>query len=378
MKYSPPLVERTTSNAKHYQTLDAARGIAAIAVMLYHVQRYIFPDVKIDSAPHFLQHSYLAVDLFFLMSGLVVARAYEAKMLSGNMGFREFFIVRLIRLSPLYFLGTIGGFIFGLISILTAGNQFYPTSIIILLLNLLYIPHFMTRHHSIFTYDPAAWSLSLEIWINLAYAAMARHLRTWALGIICTISGAALIWTTIEHGSVDMGSGIETFFIGGALRICFSFTLGIIIYRLIARGALQAPTLPPSLLLTALALLILTPLWPSSVAYELFCVMVAFPTFATLGCFTQKSPIDPLYSWLGLISYAVYILHNPVMSMVEGIWGYFMHEDLAASTMLTAPILLISIFAISYLTVIYFDEPVRKFLTKTYIKKNDLLRTKAL
>ena len=57
---------------QHYLTLDAARGIAAITVMLFHIHKYVYPHVELAIAPQLFAHSYLAVDLFFIMSGLVV------------------------------------------------------------------------------------------------------------------------------------------------------------------------------------------------------------------------------------------------------------------------------------------------------------------
>ena len=99
---------------KHYLPLDAARGIAALAVMLYHFRKLVYPEVVMSNVPHLLQRSYLAVDLFFLMSGLVIARAYEPRLKTGAMSFSGFCVTRWIRLFPLYILGTLLGFAYAL------------------------------------------------------------------------------------------------------------------------------------------------------------------------------------------------------------------------------------------------------------------------
>lgn len=81
----------------HYLVLDAARGVAALAVFIYHLKTFVFPDVR---GPEFLtlSSSYLAVDLFFLMSGIVLAKAYGEKLVSGYMSFGKFMSVRFFRL----------------------------------------------------------------------------------------------------------------------------------------------------------------------------------------------------------------------------------------------------------------------------------------
>jgi len=80
---------------QHYLTLDALRGIAALAVMIYHQQRAAV-----------MGHGYLAVDFFFILSGFVIAKAYERKLLS-DMSFARFALVRIARLYPLLIAATL-------------------------------------------------------------------------------------------------------------------------------------------------------------------------------------------------------------------------------------------------------------------------------
>ena len=55
-----------------YDALDGLRGIAAIAVMLLHIsQGAIF------------KNAYVAVDLFFMLSGFVIAHSYRARLIGG-------------------------------------------------------------------------------------------------------------------------------------------------------------------------------------------------------------------------------------------------------------------------------------------------------
>ena len=61
----------------HYDLLDGLRGVAAILVLWYHVfEGYAFAaNAPIIENPN---HAYLAVDFFFILSGFVIAYAYDA------------------------------------------------------------------------------------------------------------------------------------------------------------------------------------------------------------------------------------------------------------------------------------------------------------
>lgn len=83
-------------------TLDGFRGIAALAVAVRHV-----PEFWGGSSPQgFMFESYLAVDLFFILSGFVLAHAY-ADALREHMQFGQFAALRLVRIFPLYLLSVL-------------------------------------------------------------------------------------------------------------------------------------------------------------------------------------------------------------------------------------------------------------------------------
>ena len=63
----------TVSGRVHFPALDGLRGMAALAVLVLHL-----PPLS-----GFVFHAYLAVDLFFIMSGFVIAHAYEERLLGG-------------------------------------------------------------------------------------------------------------------------------------------------------------------------------------------------------------------------------------------------------------------------------------------------------
>ena len=94
---SPPLP--ITSNHSRFEVLDGMRGVAAISVMVVHFQNQNEP---------FLKNGFIAVDLFFMLSGFVLAHSYGAR-LQRNMGYFEYILKRIIRLYPMFLLGVVVG-----------------------------------------------------------------------------------------------------------------------------------------------------------------------------------------------------------------------------------------------------------------------------
>ena len=80
-------------NNKRYEILDGMRGIAALLVLTRHTTEFW---------TFTLHHSYLAVDLFFLLSGFVLASSYDISLRDRVLSVRRFIFLRLIRLYPLF------------------------------------------------------------------------------------------------------------------------------------------------------------------------------------------------------------------------------------------------------------------------------------
>src|SRR3954454_5118338 len=104
---SAGLMNRTNSylpTKSHYQILDGLRGVAALTVVIFHTFEAYADENRFKQI---LNHGYLAVDFFFLLSGFVIAYAYDDRW--GNMTQWEFYKRRLIRLQPMAVVGTIIG-----------------------------------------------------------------------------------------------------------------------------------------------------------------------------------------------------------------------------------------------------------------------------
>jgi len=90
---------------RHYEILDGLRGVAAIMVLLFH----IFETFTMGEHLHqrYVNHGYLAVDFFYVLSGFVIGYAYDDRW--GRMTLGNFFKRRVIRLHPMIILGMVIG-----------------------------------------------------------------------------------------------------------------------------------------------------------------------------------------------------------------------------------------------------------------------------
>lgn len=265
-------------------TLDGLRGVAALLVMLFHAR---------EAASIMVTRGYLAVDLFFVLSGFVLARAYDARFKTG-LGWRAFAVQRLIRVYPMYACGI-------LIGLLLAGGS--PTA-------LLMLPDF-GGGDALYPMNIAMWSLAFELAVNLAYAATARRIGGIGLGLVLAISGSTVLAGGLTLGHLDIG-GFWSNAALGLVRTVFGFTLGVALFRLrLGTGTVRRQTplawlLFPLLFLLLAAQPVLGGLWDAA------CALILLPTIVWLGSIWEL-PQRRLLGTLGDMSYPLYCIHMPLL-----------------------------------------------------------------
>jgi peptidoglycan/LPS O-acetylase OafA/YrhL len=264
-----------------------------------------------------LPHNYLAVDFFFILSGFVLAHAYEDRLL-GGMTPTQFMHLRLIRLYPLYLIGMLIG-----IATATAVGRLgwpnEPNSWLSVLSALLFLPDPSSRSDA-YPLNAPAWSLFFELTVNAAYAIGIRKLSNRFLIIIAFLSLAVL---AACYGNLKIGSSWANF-IGGFPRVCFGFFVGVLTYR-IWSTATWRPSLPqwtaPGLAIALLLILDVS-------SFDLVAVLV-FPFIVYCGASREPSlRTRAIFLWLGGISYALYITHVPLLQAARFAAGYFSQAPL--------------------------------------------------
>ncbi|NIJ31696.1 acyltransferase family protein [Sphingomonas oligoaromativorans] len=279
--------------ARHarFPALDAMRGGAAMVVMLYHIG-------IASGHPQLAPFGFLAVDLFFMMSGFVIAKAYEPRLRDG-LPFRAFVGLRIGRIYPMLAAGV-------LIGAAVAAVRGGPASIgVAALRSLLLLPDW--SGHLLFPLNPVLWSLFYELVANLLHASLARHLTTRRIAIAALVAGALFAAAIYRYHEAGFGWGAQNFAEGFA-RAGWGYLTGMLIARVRIPTGRSAPLFP----LVGLALLIApaTGFVPVRVIAMLF---LAFP-LALLGAVrTPHCRWPRLAAHLGNLSYPLYAMHQPLV-----------------------------------------------------------------
>lgn len=332
---------------RHFRTLDALRGIAALAVVLYHL-----PIGGL--APR----GYLAVDLFFLMSGFVVAHAYEARLEAGwSPGW--FFLARLKRLWPLYAFGTLfGAFVYVFAeTVAPAHGILVPTlpMLLVLALNMFFLPWNGMANWPSFPLNSPSWSLSVEIIGNAIYGLVARTLSDEMLKVMSLLGAIGLCLIVYRAHSLDCGVDANNA-LGGYVRFAFSFPLGVLIYRRHRAGQIKEIVLPwPWVLLMAAA--VFAGLLPFGGAGDLVAAMFVFPMLLAAALAREPDArTSGVFAWAGALSYPLYIVHHPILDVFKVI-----HPS-AAVWLLAVP----AVVAAAFLLLRLIDQPLQRRFAAGY------------
>lgn len=287
-----------------FHTLDGMRGIAALAVLSQHYAPILTP-VR-------LHGSYLAVDLFFVMSGIVIAHAYEAK-LHGTLTPLRFFGLRFVRLAPLYLLGLALTVAMVTAAMMLGRSEHWTWGTFLPLagMALLMLPNLTpSTHGELYPLNPPAWSLFWEMVINIAYAVVGYRMRDRRLAMVCAAGGAAMVALALGRGSLDHGFRWDDWEMGLA-RVTFAFPIGVLLHRLHNAGRLRLPPVPAWALMLAVGILLALPRMGAML--DLLTALVAFPAICLLALHAEPRHIR-LYATLGAISYPLYVLQIPIPS----------------------------------------------------------------
>jgi len=335
-----------------YESLDLLRGLAALAVVTLHAPR------AVDAAP-LLPHAYLAVDLFFGLSGFVIAHAYWQRLRDG-MSLQRFLLQRLIRLYPLYLLATVVGvlvFWHHLQSPVLAPDL-PDYSIAGFFTNLLFLPAFSGNAiNPLFPAVFPAWSLFWELIANLIFAIIAPRLNWRLLCGVLAVSLVLLLGTGVTYGTLNVGATCEQIWAGEG-RVLWSFFAGVAVYRLHQTTGLKL-RIPIAIPGIALIGVFAPPLmgW----GYDVALALIAFPFLIFASARIDLNSVTA--RWLASISYAVYIVQAPVLSLLEMLFaGIFAMEISALPLPLTTALLVTATLAASTLATRQYDEPVRAWL----------------
>jgi peptidoglycan/LPS O-acetylase OafA/YrhL len=343
--------------------LDGMRGIAAIAVMLRHLTQHASHTIFENSA--------LAVDLFFCLSGFVVAFSYLER-LQTSMSIREFLLRRGVRLYPMF----VAGFALGTVALwwkVTTGQTDLSKAgwLTATMLNALYIPYlsnFSVRFGggsvpaAIFPTNDPSWSLFFELLANVLFATLAiRSKRAGALSLTVLGGLGLVIYCGLTKQSVP-GWNADTF-LGGFPRTIFGFFSGVLLFSVYESYRRRIAVVDARALLALLAALLYIP-YVKNLSGPLWLMSAIFLVPVLVAVASTSIPEDrwtpSMCRYLGWLSYPLYCLHYPIYSLYTLSTGNSVNPVMAVAV--CAPVTV----AASHLVVRWFEQPIREGLTSRF------------
>ena len=379
-----------------YEILDGLRGVAALMVIVFHCFETYIPVF----GTQIVNHGYLAVDFFFVLSGFVIGYAYDDRW--DRMTTWGFFKRRLTRLHPMVIAGTLVGaamfFFAGAAFPQTLQNPGWKIALCFVM-GLLMIPCGtgldIRGWGEMNSFNGPNWSLTFEYCGNILYAFILRRLPKIALGVLCVICA----FFTLD---LTMGWDVFGFFpdgpqytvIGGwsltgqqlyigFTRLLYPFLCGLLISRILpGHMSKDNPSGSPIHLKggfwwCSLALVILFSVpciggktgVPDGI-YQAVCILLLFPLIVLTGAgsVTKGKRSTAVCKWLGDISYPIYITHYPIMYMQMSWVEDHQDAPLWMHIMVNLGVVVISIL-LAYGLLKAYDEPVREWLKNHWLKR---------
>ncbi len=360
----------------HYDLLDGLRGVAALTVVCFH----LFEAYASSHLDQRINHGYLAVDFFFILSGFVVGYAYDDRW--TKMTVREFLTRRLVRLQPMVVIGAL----IGAVMFYTQGCPVWDVSavpvamlLVATLMNAFMIPATPGAEirgvGEMYPLNGPAWSLFFEYIGNVLYALFIRRLSTRALAVLVAAAGCGLaafsVWGPLGDICVGFSLTGENI-VGGSLRLLFAFPAGLLLSRVFrpvrVRGAFWIGTLAVVALASVPRIGGSEHLWMNGV-YDALCAVVLFPLIVWIGASgkTTDRVTSRICKFLGDISYPLYMVHYPFIYLY---YAWVKNENLTFGQSLPgAAALVAGSVALAWLCLRFYDEPVRRFLSKRLLRR---------
>lgn len=363
----------------HYELLDGLRGVAALLVVFYH----IFEGLSFAAGGTVItviNHGYLAVDFFFILSGFVISYAYDNRW-GKSLTTRNFFKRRLIRLHPMIVMGAV----IGLITFLIQGGVKWDgthvpvtMAILALICTSFFIPaipgscYEIRGNGEMFPLNGPFWSLFFEYIGNILYALFIRRLSDRQLSILVVCLGIGLAWfalfDVVGYGMIGVGWTLDSLnFFGGLTRMLFPFTLGMLLSRKFhsfkISGAFWICTVILIILFCIPYIEGKSPICMNGL-FEIVCIALIFPVLIRIGAAgkTTDKLSTGICKFLGDISYPLYAIHYPVMYVF---YAWMIDNKLYTFDEIwqVAVIIYIGCILLAYSCLKLYDEPVRKWLS---------------
>lgn len=304
---------RDGASSRRFVVLDGLRGIAAFAVILDHVPSQALAVLT--------QGRYLAVDFFFTLSGFVLAHAYQQRLEQG-LGALQFVRLRFIRLYPMYLMGFGIGAVITACLVLTGNAPFSWREVLFISgFSILFLPTppGLSQSDTLYPFNGPSWTLLFELVANAIYGLFARALSIRVLLLVLPFLALLAALTILREE--DLGAGWKWSHAEvGLVRVMYGFLAGVLICKVSVR--LRLPAMPAW---GAVLLLVLVLCFPAPEAwrrgFDLLACIALMPVIVAVAQGARATgPVAALATRLGILSYGVYVLHQPVFMGLDAFW----------------------------------------------------------
>lgn len=348
-------------------SLNILRGVAALLVLIFHIHMEMPP---LRPFLFWASSYYLFVDMFFILSGLIMVLVYspEGSPLSA-VQYRAFMWRRFARIYPLHLLTT--GFILAMASAILVLRStgavdvpmpdiFDGNSVKAVVSNLFLVQSWGL--HGDFTMNTVSWSISVEWAMYLLFPLLLlAYARLPAAVILVVTTGLYLIiYYSLTPGTLDANLRF------GLVRALAGFASGMALYKLLkdANWSIRTASLTFALAIGAIAVL--------SVAFPgHWSIIFAFwALIASSFRLESKLNLKPTWvrvgAWLGDVSYSLYLWHLIIILLAKQVFDLVFKtnaEELSfIPALLFTGLLVIVILIVSHVSFHWIEKPARNKL----------------
>lgn len=354
----------TRNNSARLSFADGLRGLAALWVVLFHLAEGHHIETIKNSIPKLAYNmvfgwGHLGVAVFFVLSGFVMAlTAQKVKFNAANAS--KFIARRLTRLAPPYYFAIIFALIFIYIKSKALHIAYIPPIASDLFKHALFVQDLFNRPQI----NVVFWTLCIEVQFYIAFALLVwfadsldKQLKiSYARNItIITTCFVALLWPLQWVSTV--------FWQGGFIGFWYSFLAGVIIcWGWLNKGFL----LKTAIAYCAIVLII------GLIYKDNFVIVVAITASLLLFAGLKQKMHSWLnwafLQWLGLVSYSLYLLHNPITGASASIARKIISHGLFAD-IFSLSIALLACLVAAYLSFLIVERPSIKWSHQVKLKK---------
>lgn len=366
------------------KSFEGLRGTCALIVALAHFGVVICQT-------HFFTRPALAVEVFFLISGFVLAKAYSEKVMGGNFSFKHYFLRRLFRLYPLHLFCLLA--LLALYAFATVHSNYYESGIwsidnfpiiddhrnykdgyyYTFLINLFFLQG-TGLNISDATWVYPSWSVGAEFFVCLLLFPLYKYMSTISRLIVvaCLFIGSYFILIINVNNLGGHSSNLYGFLSLGLLRVTGGFFLGVVLFEIKKVLSIETNNLIFQLMDILLVVMLISFIGFLKFPYiDYYAILLITPLvfiFSYENSFFANVFSNKLMCWLGELSYSIYLNHV----FVIGCFQYLSIKDYLVQSfgnfvglLLCTVAYIISLITMSFYTHKYIEKPLRTSLYRT-------------